>query len=324
MLQKTLFLLLNTCLCLIWGQQTRAQNEKTQWCQQYIGQSLVIEYEALASDTTIKHGSYRESWLIKSYTANELPSFMHKLIKQSLTKRLKTEGAYTHNKRTGKWTYYSNQSNIDSTGFFKDDLHEGQWASYWINGKLRQVVSYTKDQPNGRWQFYTYNGALSYEGDYLNGKPTNQWQFYAEDGTIDTLLNKELYAKPQDNEHAEMVDGLLDKTTNKDSIYQIIVMPPEGLPNFFGGESALFRYLSENIKYPEIARENGIEGTVYIEFIINRQGFVDKAIVKRGVDTACDEEAYRVINQMPRWIPGRVDGKPVQVIYTLPIKFKLQ
>ena len=321
---KILFLLLNTCFCLMWGQQAKAQNEKTQWCQQYVGKTLVIEYEALASDTTIKHGSYKESWLIKSYATNELPSPLQKLVRQSYTKKLKTEGAYNHNKRTGKWTYYGNESNIKATGFFKDDLRAGQWASYWINGKLQEVGSYTKDQPNGRWQFYTYNGALSYEGDYLNGKPTNQWQFYAEDGTIDTLLNTEPYAKLQDNEHTKMVDSLLNKTANKDSIYRILLMPPKGWPNFFGGEDALLTYLSENIKYPEIARENGIEGTVYIEFIINRQGFAEKATVKRGIYAACNEEAYRVINQMPRWIPGRVDGKLVKVKYTLPIKFKLQ
>ena len=107
-----------------------------------------------------------------------------------------------------------------------------------------------------------------------------------------------------------------------DKIYTIAIIEQE--PTYPGGESALLEYLGNNIKYPAIARENGIEGTVYVEFIIAKDGSVTNVVAKRKVDGGCTEEALRVINAMPNWTPGRQEGKPVNVKYTLPIKFKLQ
>ena len=73
-----------------------------------------------------------------------------------------------------------------------------------------------------------------------------------------------------------------------------------------------------------MARENGIEGTVYIEFVIGKDGSVTGANVKRGIGGGCNEEALRVVNSMPKWKPGKQQGNPVKVKYTLPVKFKLQ
>ena len=73
-----------------------------------------------------------------------------------------------------------------------------------------------------------------------------------------------------------------------------------------------------------MARENGIEGTVYIEFVIGKDGSVIGAGVKRGIGGGCNEEALRVVNAMPNWKPGRQQGNPVKVKYTLPVKFRLQ
>ena len=113
------------------------------------------------------------------------------------------------------------------------------------------------------------------------------------------------------------------KSVNEDDkIYNIAVI--EQPPTYPGGESALFKYLGNNIKYPAIARENGIEGTVYVEFVITKDGSVTNVVAKRKVDGGCTEEALRVIKKMPNWAPGIQEGKPVNVKYTLPIKFKLE
>ena len=113
------------------------------------------------------------------------------------------------------------------------------------------------------------------------------------------------------------------KSVNEDDkIYTITSI--EQQPTYPGGENALFEHLANNIKYPIIARENGIEGTVYVEFIIAKDGSVTNVVAKRKVDGGCTEEALRVINTMLNWTPGRQEGKPVNVKYTLPIKFKLQ
>ncbi|MFI5218592.1 MAG: energy transducer TonB [Bacteroidia bacterium] len=99
----------------------------------------------------------------------------------------------------------------------------------------------------------------------------------------------------------------------------------EEMPQFpGGGESALIKYLSENIKYPPIARENGITGTVYVTFIIDKEGRVSDSKILRGIGGGCDEEALRVVNKMPLWKPGRQNGRGVIVQYNLPVRFSLK
>ena len=97
------------------------------------------------------------------------------------------------------------------------------------------------------------------------------------------------------------------------------------MPKFQGGDLMNFwKYCQENIKYPEIASENGVSGTVTIQFVVNKQGYVVDAIIVRGVDPALDKEALRVINSSPKWEPGDNRGKPASVMMNLPIKFILQ
>ncbi|HRR62720.1 MAG TPA: energy transducer TonB, partial [Paludibacteraceae bacterium] len=82
--------------------------------------------------------------------------------------------------------------------------------------------------------------------------------------------------------------------------------------------------LSENIRYPVIAQENGIQGRVICQFVVNTDGSIVDIQVVRGVHPSLDEEAVRVIKSMPKWVPGKQRGKPVRVRFTLPINFKLQ
>jgi periplasmic protein TonB len=94
-------------------------------------------------------------------------------------------------------------------------------------------------------------------------------------------------------------------------------------PMFPNGEAALLKYLSENIKYPALARENGIEGKVILSFIISKIGSIEDIKVLRGIGAGCDEEAIKVIKKMPIWLPGKIKGKPVKVKFTLPIWYHL-
>jgi TonB family protein len=97
----------------------------------------------------------------------------------------------------------------------------------------------------------------------------------------------------------------------------------EVMPEIPGGTEALYKFLGSNIKYPRSATEQGIQGTVYVQFVINEQGKVSDATILRGVSPELDAESLRVINLMPAWKPGTVDGKPVCVKYTVPIKFSI-
>lgn len=97
----------------------------------------------------------------------------------------------------------------------------------------------------------------------------------------------------------------------------------EEMPSFPGGEEKLFEYLSK-IKYPSIARENGISGRVYVTFVVDKDGKIKDAKILRGIGGGCDEEALRVVRSMPDWKPGRQNGRSVSVQYNLPVNFNLK
>ena len=98
----------------------------------------------------------------------------------------------------------------------------------------------------------------------------------------------------------------------------------EQMPEFPGGEEKLFEYLGKNIKYPSMARENGITGTVYVTFVVEGNGEISDVKKLRGIGGGCDEEAMRVVKAMPSWKAGKQNGKSVRVQYNLPIKFTLR
>ena len=98
----------------------------------------------------------------------------------------------------------------------------------------------------------------------------------------------------------------------------------EQMPQFPGGEAALMKYLSQNINYPQVAMENGIQGRVIVQFVVTKNGTVGEVKVIRSVDRDLDKEAIRLCKSLPKFIPGKMNGQEVNVWYTLPITFKLQ
>lgn len=98
----------------------------------------------------------------------------------------------------------------------------------------------------------------------------------------------------------------------------------EEMPEFPGGDAALRAFIAQSVKYPTIAQENGIQGKVYVNFVVGKDGSISQAKIARGVDPALDKEALRVVNSLPKWKPGKQGGKPVRVSYTVPINFVLQ
>jgi TonB family protein len=108
--------------------------------------------------------------------------------------------------------------------------------------------------------------------------------------------------------------------TGDEQIFFIV----EEMPEFPGGEQALRKFIANNIEYPVSAQENGIQGKVYVTFVVDKNGDVANARIARGVDPALDREALRVVNSLPKWIPGKQRGQNVNVSYTVPINFALQ
>lgn len=98
----------------------------------------------------------------------------------------------------------------------------------------------------------------------------------------------------------------------------------EEMPVFPGGEAGRLKYLAESVKYPLAARETGVEGTVYVRFVVDETGKVVEPELLRGIGAGCDEEALRVVSEMPRWKPGLQTGNPVRVQFSMSISFRLK
>lgn len=114
---------------------------------------------------------------------------------------------------------------------------------------------------------------------------------------------------------------VVEEEPEEEKIFQVA----EDMPEFPGGQAALFKYLKDNIKYPSICQENGTQGRSTIQFVVNRDGsIVEPVVVRSAGDPYLDKEALRVIKSMPKWKPGMQRGKAVRVKFTLPVTFKLQ
>ncbi|MDR2948673.1 MAG: energy transducer TonB [Dysgonomonas sp.] len=98
----------------------------------------------------------------------------------------------------------------------------------------------------------------------------------------------------------------------------------EQMPTFPGGEMEMQKYIANNLKYPVVAQESGIQGRVTVRFVVSKTGAIENVTVIRGIDPSCDKEAIRVVKSMPKWVPGKQNGLNVPVYFTLPIVFRLK
>ena len=115
------------------------------------------------------------------------------------------------------------------------------------------------------------------------------------------------------------VPVVVEEVEEEQEIFQVV----ENMPEFPGGTQALLQYLKKNIKYPTICQEQGIQGRVVVQFVVNKDGSIVDPEVIKPVNPYLDKEALRVVSTMPKWKPGEQRGKPVRVKFTLPVQFKL-
>lgn len=129
-----------------------------------------------------------------------------------------------------------------------------------------------------------------------------------------------IYSKysTEEVQHPEVEILVIDDTDNE-QVYDVV----EQAPQFPGGEVALLNIISNNIRYPATAVENGDQGIVVVRFVVTRTGDVGNVVIARGKTPELDKEAVRVVKELPKFIPGKQNGKTVNVWYTLPIRFKL-
>lgn len=144
-------------------------------------------------------------------------------------------------------------------------------------------------------------------------KPDEETRFMTADDVVETVVDAEV---------VEVIETVKEEI--QEEAPQEVFVVVEEMPSFPGGDTELFRFIYDNIKYPELAKENNIQGKVILRFCVTYRGKVDQVSVVRGVDPSLDEEAIRVIKMLPLWKPGKQGGKPVNVWYSVPISFQLK
>lgn len=144
-------------------------------------------------------------------------------------------------------------------------------------------------------------------------KIEDQHQIMISDDQVATTVNKDVVDVVEQKQQVVEVE-------KEEQVFVVV----EEMPEFPGGEKALRTYLATSVKYPTIAQENGIQGKVFVNFVVNKDGSVSNVKIARGVDPSIDAEALRVVSSLPRWKPGKQRGAPVRVSYTVPISFKLE
>lgn len=147
--------------------------------------------------------------------------------------------------------------------------------------------------------------------------PTPQIEIVEDDVEIEDEVEIEDTEVDAETEIVEMV--MPEPEPAEPDFFTIV----EDMPAFPGGDAALMKFFAENTQYPPIARENGITGVVYVSYIVNKQGNVEDVKVVRGADPFLDKEAVRVVGSLRGYAPGKQRGKPVNVQFTVPIRFVL-
>ena len=150
-------------------------------------------------------------------------------------------------------------------------------------------------------------------------KQTTQLEIVNDDVETEDL---NINADVQQDEVIE--DYVAPEVVEEEVVEQEIFQIVEEMPAFPGGEKALLEYVAKGIKYPQIARETGIQGRVFVGFVVEPDGSISNVKLLRGIGGGCDEEAMRVIKSLPKWKPGKQRGKAVRVSYQIPVFFKLQ
>lgn len=140
----------------------------------------------------------------------------------------------------------------------------------------------------------------------------------------DAQIEETIIASTEDTgeviEITDVANVVVEEPEKEEEIFQVV----EAMPEFPGGMAELMKYLQKSIKYPSISQENGVQGRVIVQFVVNKDGSIVDPVVIRSVDPYLDKEALRVVKAMPKWKPGEQRGKTVRVKFTLPVQFRLQ
>ena len=216
--------------------------------------------------------------------------------------KFKVEDRFIESKNLQMAGYYSS---LDSDG-----IKDGHFIYYTDSGFITKEGNYENGEKTGEWKYYYTNSkAIKRIEHFINGVPTAEAVSYYENGNV---KDRTIYGK-KDNSFIFTSYDETGKEIKQNNYTEVMPKPPYDLN----------RYLSENMRYPRKAQRNRISGQVVVRFAVNADGKISEAKVIKHVSPELDEEALRVISEMPEWIPGMQNGKPVKVYFTQPLNFSL-
>lgn len=203
---------------------------------------------------------------------------------------------------------------LQMTGFltsFEPENRQGTFTFYDKDGKKETVGHYFANKKSEDWTRFYNSGAVKSKEYYVNGELIDTSKTFYETGELKRI---EVY------KHGSIITGKCYKRNGGDTIY----FPAEEMPRYKGGEDALRQFIANNVDYPKKARAKNIQGRVFIKFKVTKYGKVDEISVLKGVHPLLDRAAMDVVEKLPNFDPGKTEGVPVDVYFTVPINFTLQ
>ncbi len=233
---------------------------------------------------------------------------------------------------------YSSSAQTNPTGPTSGSYRVYRGGSWDYYASSCRVASRNNDSPSGRYSNLGFRLVLEVEsGDNSISKSNDEPKTSAD--TLSIIVNEKTEIKQKNETKDKLVaryveeekvipiqqveKEVVETIEIEEEVAPVAFAVVENKPEYPGGDIELMKYLAQNTKYPPSAKENGISGRVFVQFVIDKDGNVTQVKTLRGVDTALDAEAIRVVKSMPKWKPGSQRGNPVPVTYAVPINFKL-
>jgi protein TonB len=250
---------------------------------------------------------------VYSQSGNDTVFYDQDLMKTSdksymyLAVRMKNDTGYLEQVYRENGALYKEGNYLLKDGF---PLESGLFVTYDSTGTIESENNYLNGKRNGDQREYYPSGSLYYSEQYADNFEHGKRMVYYEDGK---LKREEVFEK------GELVNGNCYTPDGRDTVYYKFWT----YPRFPGGDEARIRFLIKKTRYPEKAIRKNLQGIVYLSFTVTKTGVIDRPRILRGVHPLLDNEAIRVINAMPVWEPGTLDGKPVNVRFNMPMKFTI-
>lgn len=255
---------------------------------------------------------------------------------------------YVNGKLSGNWLVTYQDGKTEETGSYVNGHRDGKWIRYYNTGDTFMVCNYTQGVLNGEYKTFSVGNKVTRQGLFVDGKKEGKWietaytgkgQLWAttiypyESDALNGPLETHTFSYVKTSWFENGVQGKTDSLPKVDSAFVNQPWPPPDevlsfaaeMPQFPGGNDTLNKYFSDNTIYPKSAIDGKKEGTCYIKFTVEKDGSISDVSVVKGIKDApeLDAEAVRLVKEMPKWEPGRMNGRPVRVTETIPIKFVL-